>query len=116
MKSPPLILPPPRSAPPRSPPPPKMRAPKPARRNRRTAGSPSSTAKDLDSWKVNRENPKSVYVKDGLLVIDEHAPTSSTTVGRRPPIHRLRIPRQGHDDQGSNSGIYFATEYQKDGW
>lgn len=73
--------------------------------------------KDLSGWKVNSENPKSVYVKDGNMVIDG------------PRTHIFYAGKLGkHDFKNfefkakvmtfpkANSGIYFHTEYQDKGW
>lgn len=73
--------------------------------------------KDLDGWKVNEENPKSVYVKDGLLVID--GPRTHVFYDGPVGDHQFtdfEFRAKVMTTEGSNSGIYFATEYQKDGW
>ena len=72
--------------------------------------------KDLTGWKVS-ENKESVRVEDGLLV----------TNGKR--AHAFYVGEDGKADfkdfhfkcevkteEKSNSGIYFHTQFQKEGW
>ncbi|MCB0841324.1 MAG: DUF1080 domain-containing protein [Bacteroidetes bacterium] len=73
--------------------------------------------KTLKGWKVTDENPTSFLVEDGAIV------------ARGPRAHLFYMGADGQADYknfelklkarttpGSNSGIYFHTEYQKSGW
>jgi hypothetical protein len=70
----------------------------------------------LDGWKAS-ENPGTFRVEDGLIVVDG------------PRAHLFYVgPVMNHDFKnfefkaeimtkpGANSGMYFHTEYQEDGW
>ncbi len=72
--------------------------------------------KTLDGWKAS-ENPATFSVKDGLLVVDG------------PRAHLYYVGPVGNHNftnfewkadvmttPGSNSGMYFHTEYQETGW
>ena len=72
--------------------------------------------KSLEGWKVS-ENPKSVFVENNELVVFG------------PRAHAFFVGKDGKADfkdfhlklkvkttQGSNSGIYFHTVYQEQGW
>ena len=73
--------------------------------------------KSLAGWKVS-ENPESVSVEDGVM-----------KVGGGPRAHAFYVGEVGDHDftnfelrmqvmtrPGSNSGVYFHTEYQEEGW
>lgn len=73
--------------------------------------------KTLDGWMVTKENPSSFLVEDGNLV------------ARGGKAHLFYNGSVGEHDFGdfelkmkimtnakSNSGVYFHTKYQKDGW
>ena len=72
--------------------------------------------KSLDGWKAS-ENPSTFSVKDGMLVVDG------------PRAHLYYVGPVGNHNftnfewkadvmttPGSNSGMYFHTEYQETGW
>ena len=72
--------------------------------------------KTLDGWKAS-ENPSTFSVKDGMLVVDG------------PRAHLYYVGSVGNHNftnfewkadvmttPGSNSGMYFHTEYQETGW
>ncbi len=68
--------------------------------------------KSLDGWKAN-EHPENWKVEDGCIV------------GRGPRSHLFCTAGDFTDfefsadiktEKGTNSGIYFHTEFQKDGW
>ncbi|MCA9213683.1 MAG: DUF1080 domain-containing protein [Planctomycetales bacterium] len=72
--------------------------------------------RDLDGWKVN-ENKDSVKVDDGMLIIDgprAHAFFAGSTGNA--DFKDFHFQAQVKTTQGSNSGIYFHTEYQDSGW
>lgn len=73
--------------------------------------------KDLEGWTSSRDNPNSIRVEKGLLVVD----------GPRAHLYYTG-PVENHDFSDfefrakvktfpkANSGIYFHTRYQADGW
>jgi hypothetical protein len=72
--------------------------------------------KTLDGWKAS-ENKDTFSVRDGMIVV--HGPRSHLFyVG---PVNdadftNFEFKAQVMTHQGSNSGIYFHTEYQETGW
>ena len=72
--------------------------------------------KDLTGWKVNTENPKSIFVKDGQICID--GPRTHVfydgELGNN--FKKFEFKAKVMTKKGANSGIYFHTEYQADGW
>lgn len=73
--------------------------------------------KDLSGWKVNEENPDSVKAKDGMIVIDG----PRTHVFYDGPVENhdfknFEFKAKVKTTEGSNSGIYFHTKYQAEGW
>jgi hypothetical protein len=73
--------------------------------------------KDLEGWKVNPESPSSISVKDGNLVIDgprTHA-FYDGPVGNH-DFSDFEFKAKVMTKKGANSGIYFHTKYQKQGW
>lgn len=70
--------------------------------------------KSLEGWKVN-ESPESWSVKDGLLVC--HGPRSHLFYAADDkPIKNFHFSAQVMTTKGSNSGIYFHTKFQEQGW
>lgn len=70
--------------------------------------------KSLDGWKVN-ESPESWSVKDGLLMC--HGPRSHLFyVADENPMKNFHFSAQVKTTKGSNSGIYFHTKFQEEGW
>jgi hypothetical protein len=73
--------------------------------------------KDLSGWKVNTEHPESVSVKDGELVIAGERTHAfyDGEVGKH-NFKNFELKAKVMTKPGANSGIYFHTEYQADGW
>jgi hypothetical protein len=70
--------------------------------------------KSLDGWKAN-ENQDSWQVKDGKLVCA--GPRSHLFyVGQDKPLKNFHFKAEVMTTKGSNSGIYFHTKYQDEGW
>lgn len=68
----------------------------------------------LKGWKAN-ENADSWQVKDGLLVCA--GPRSHLLyVGQDKPLKNFHFKAQVKTTPGSNSGIYFHTRFQDEGW
>ncbi len=75
---------------------------------------PMFDGKSLDGWKIN-ENPDSWRVKDGMLVCK--GPRSHLFyVGQDKPFKNFHFKADVKTTPGSNSGIYFHTRYQDQGW
>ena len=71
--------------------------------------------KSLDGWKKSEENPDSLQVEDGLLVID--GPRAHLFYdGDLAPFKNFHFIADVMTTPGSNSGIYFHTRYQPSGW
>lgn len=73
--------------------------------------------KDLTGWKVNEENPGAFSVSDGSLHIKggrSHIFYAGEVNGAK--FKNFEFKAKVMTKQNANSGIYFATEYQKDGW
>lgn len=71
----------------------------------------------LDGWKVSAENPDSFHVEDGMIVA--HGPRAhlfyvGPVAGARFDDFELRM--EVKTEQGSNSGVFFHTSYQDEGW
>jgi hypothetical protein len=72
--------------------------------------------KDLTGWKVN-ENPQSFKVEDGSLVVNgERAHAFYDGPVADHDFKNFHFKAQVMCLPKSNSGIYFHTKYQKDGW
>lgn len=70
--------------------------------------------KSLDGWKVS-ENPESWQVEDGKLVCK--GPRAHLFyVANDKPFKDFHFKADVMTTPGSNSGIYFHTEYQESGW
>lgn len=70
----------------------------------------------LDGWKAN-ENPETFSVKNGKIVVD--GPRSHLFYAGEVENHNFNDFEFKADimtTPGSNSGIYFHTEYQESGW
>ncbi len=70
--------------------------------------------KSLAGWRAS-ENKDSWFVKEGMLVC--HGPRSHLFyVGELAPFKNFHFKTEVMTTPGSNSGIYFHTRYQEDGW
>lgn len=73
--------------------------------------------KSLNGWKVNKENPKSIIVKDGNIVID--GPRAHLFYTGDVENHNFKnfvLRAQVKTFPKANSGIYFHTKYEDSGW
>ena len=73
--------------------------------------------KDLTGWKVNEENPSAFSVSDGAIHIKggrSHLFYAGEVNGAK--FKNFEFKAKVMTKKNANSGIYFATEYQKDGW
>ena len=73
--------------------------------------------KSLNGWKVNKENPKSIMVKDGNIVID--GPRTHLFYAGDVEKHNFKnfvLRAQVKTFPKANSGIYFHTKYEDSGW
>jgi len=73
--------------------------------------------KDLSGWKAGSENPDSFKVKEGLLVVDGprcHLFYSGSVGGANFKNFELKL--KAKTTKGSNSGVYFHTKFQDEGW
>jgi hypothetical protein len=73
--------------------------------------------KDLTGWKVNEENPSAFRVTDGAIHIKggrSHIFYAGEVNGAK--FKNFEFKAKVMTKKNANSGIYFATEYQKDGW
>lgn len=73
--------------------------------------------KDLTGWKANEENPAAFSVQDGTLHIKGgrgHIFYAGEVHGAK--FRNFEFKAKVMTKKNANSGIYFATEYQKDGW
>ena len=72
--------------------------------------------KSLDGWKAS-ENPETFKVEDGKIVV--HGPRSHLFYVGDVQNHNFKnfeFKAQVMTTPGSNSGMYFHTEYQEEGW
>lgn len=70
--------------------------------------------KTLDGWKIN-ESPKSWKIEDGCIVAN--GPRSHLFyVGEGQPFKDFHLKVDVKTTPGSNSGIYFHTKFQEEGW
>lgn len=73
--------------------------------------------KDLTGWKVNEEDPTAFSVADGAIHIKggrSHLFYVGEVNGAK--FKNFEFKAKVMTKKNANSGIYFATEYQKDGW
>ena len=75
---------------------------------------PMFDGKTLDGWKAN-ENEKSWAVEDGTIVCQGDR-SHLFYIGEEKPFKNFHFKAEVMTTPGSNSGIYFHTKYQKDGW
>jgi len=73
--------------------------------------------KSLDGWKAS-ENPSSFSVQDGAIVV--HGPRAHLFyTGTEPDeaiFHNFHFKADVMTSPGANSGLYFHTTYQEEGW
>lgn len=69
--------------------------------------------KDLTGWKAG-ENPQSFKVEDGLLVCSGERGHLFLETDR--PFKNFELEAEVKTLPGANSGIYFHTEFQDEGW
>ncbi len=70
--------------------------------------------KTMNGWKVN-ENPESWKVEDGCLVCQGER-SHLFYVGEDKPFKNFHFKAEVKTTKGSNSGIYFHTRFQEQGW
>lgn len=73
--------------------------------------------KSLSGWKASTDNPQSFSVKDGELVVKGarcHLYYAGEVNGAKFKDFELKV--RAKTFPGANSGVYFHTEYQDDGW
>ena len=70
--------------------------------------------KSLKGWKVS-ENPDSIKVEDGAIVI-QGPRAHAFYVGNDKPFKNFEFRAEVKTEPNSNSGIYFHTKYQDEGW
>lgn len=72
--------------------------------------------KTLKGWKVNEENPDSFKVEDGAIKV--FGPRTHLFYGEdgNAKYKNFEFECECKTTKGSNAGIFFHTEYQKDGW
>jgi hypothetical protein len=70
--------------------------------------------KSLDGWKIS-EQPKSWSVRDGAIVANGKR-SHLFYIGDGKPFKNFEFQAQVMTKPGSNSGIYFHTKFQDEGW
>ena len=76
---------------------------------------PLFDGKSLNGWKKSEENPGSLKVEDGMIVVD--GPRAHLFyVGDLAPFKNFHFITEVKTTSGSNSGLYFHTRYQAEGW
>jgi len=72
--------------------------------------------KTLNGWKVG-ENSETFSVEDGMIVVDgPRAHLFYVGSVKNHDFKNFEFKAQVMTTPGSNSGMYFHTEYQEDGW
>ncbi len=70
--------------------------------------------KSMDGWKIN-EAPDSWHIEDGAIVA--HGERSHLFyVGEGQPFKNFHLKVDVKTTPGSNSGIFFHTKFQEEGW
>lgn len=73
--------------------------------------------KDLTGWKSNEENPGCFTVVDGQLKVSGgRAHLFYMGDGGEPAIKNFELKLKAKTQPGANSGVYFHTNYQAEGW
>lgn len=78
---------------------------------------PLFNGRDLAGWTAAKENPDSFLVKDGVLVVKggrSHLFYTGDVHGGSFGNFELKL--KAMTTAGSNSGVYFRTKYQDQGW
>jgi len=76
---------------------------------------PIFDGESLDGWKKSEENPDSLKVEDGSIVIDGER-AHLYYVGELAPLKNFHFKAEVMTTPGSNAGLYFHTKYQPSGW
>src|SRR4029078_11565208 len=73
--------------------------------------------KSLDGWKASEE-PGSFEVKDGMIVANVTGKKRSHLfyMAEKEPFKNFEFEAEVKTMPGSNSGIYFHTQFQDEGW
>lgn len=78
---------------------------------------PLFNGKDLSGWTPSKENPDSFSVKDGVLILKGGKShlfyTGAVNDGT---FQNFELKLKVKTTPGSNSGVYFHTAYQDEGW
>ncbi|MDF1812011.1 MAG: DUF1080 domain-containing protein [Verrucomicrobiales bacterium] len=73
--------------------------------------------KDLSGWTISEEHPDSYSVKDGVLIVKGGRShifyTGEVSDGN---FKNFELKVRAKTFPGANSGVYFHTKYQKEGW
>lgn len=73
--------------------------------------------KDLSGWTISKENPESYSVKDGKLIVKggrSHIFYTGDVNGGDFKNFELKV--RAMTKPNANSGVYFHTKYQDEGW
>lgn len=77
---------------------------------------PLFNGKDLSGWKVS-ENSESVVVEEGAIITHgERAHAFYVGEDGKASFKNFHLKAKVKTAKGANSGIYFHTEYQEEGW
>lgn len=71
----------------------------------------------LEGWTPSKENPESFSVEDGILIVDggkSHLFYTGDVEGGQFDDFHLKV--EAKTLPGANSGVYFHTAYQDEGW
>jgi Domain of Unknown Function (DUF1080) len=80
-----------------------------------TGFKPIFDGKSLDGWKISEEHPASFRIEDGKIVADGDR-AHLFYVGELAPLKNFHFKAEVMTTPGSNSGLYFHTQYQASGW
>ena len=78
---------------------------------------PLFDGKSLDGWTPSKENPNSFSVNNGLLIVKggrSHLFYTGSVNGG--DFKNFELKLKIRTTEGSNSGVYFQTNYQDEGW
>ncbi|MEO0338351.1 MAG: DUF1080 domain-containing protein [Bacteroidota bacterium] len=72
---------------------------------------------NLDGWTAAKEKPNSFIVEDGLLkCVDGRSHLFYTGSVGNADFKNFELKVRAKTTKGSNSGVYFHTKYQEEGW